>query len=274
MKLSKWKIFHNEAAVAAEMIAAGVTTLGKANLRQPELYYVAFFQLSIGFERVGKIVYIADFSIEHLGEYPSQEELRTLGHNIKKIFDVVNKISLKWRDSEPHSKQPDDSINNGIIDTLTRFGKSSRYYNLDNLTGVQDNTSLNPIADWYEHVAIPILKSHSNEKVRSSKLTKPTSDQSSGDSSVRNRSITADGTVRCGGVKYEIGLEGSNDIQRWGRMYTMQIARWLKCLIDRLAYEGAYERKNDSLLGLDVFFRIFGGSDAHFKRKKTWTIRP
>ena len=40
-----------EAGLAAEHLAAGVTSLGKANYAHKGIYFQAFFDLSIGFER-------------------------------------------------------------------------------------------------------------------------------------------------------------------------------------------------------------------------------
>jgi hypothetical protein len=60
-------LLNREAGIAAELIASGVTLLGRANYAHAGLYGQAFFNLSIGFERAAKLIYIADYAIENLG---------------------------------------------------------------------------------------------------------------------------------------------------------------------------------------------------------------
>ena len=47
---------NREAGIAAELIASGVTLLGRASYARAGLYGQAFFNLSIGFERTAKLM--------------------------------------------------------------------------------------------------------------------------------------------------------------------------------------------------------------------------
>ena len=57
----KWKAVQREAQLASEQIAHGVTVLGRASHAQTGLYAQAFFGISIGLERMGKLIFLANF---------------------------------------------------------------------------------------------------------------------------------------------------------------------------------------------------------------------
>jgi hypothetical protein len=61
-------------------------------------------------------------------------------------------------------------------------------------------------------------------------------------------------------------------VQKYGRLYTMQIIHWLSFLIADLSHIGAYEKRIEALLGLDEYFIIFRNSDKYFRGRKTWSI--
>ena len=76
MKLSaEWRALQREAQLAAEQIAVGVTALGRANHAQTGLYSQAFFGLSIGMERTGKLIFIANYAIRNNGSLPTNSIL-------------------------------------------------------------------------------------------------------------------------------------------------------------------------------------------------------
>jgi hypothetical protein len=67
---SGWRAIQREAQLAAEQLALGTTLLGRANHAYPGLYSQAFFALSIGFERTGKLIFISDYAIGNGGTFP------------------------------------------------------------------------------------------------------------------------------------------------------------------------------------------------------------
>ena len=64
---TQWRAVQREAQLAAEQAAHGVTVLGRANHAQTGLYTQAFFGLSIGLERMGKLIFLADHAIRSDG---------------------------------------------------------------------------------------------------------------------------------------------------------------------------------------------------------------
>ena len=61
-------------------------------------------------------------------------------------------------------------------------------------------------------------------------------------------------------------------VQKYGRLYVMQLIRWLSMIIWELSHKGAYELRIEALLGLDEPFRIFCNEDRYLIGRKTWSI--
>ena len=76
----QWHALGREAELAAEQLATGVTLLARANHAQKGLYLQAFFALSIGFERLAKLVLVVDHAIAHGGAWMDDAALRKIGH--------------------------------------------------------------------------------------------------------------------------------------------------------------------------------------------------
>ena len=153
---------NREAGIAAELIASGVTLLGRASYARTGLYGQAFFNLSIGFERTTKLIYIADYAIDNAGEFPSNDILKnTIGHDLDQLFSHVEVISTKRRSGKEFSERPHTDIHNGIVQTLTEFARTTRYYNLDLVTGGKAvRNCRDPMTAWNERVIQPILEKH------------------------------------------------------------------------------------------------------------------
>jgi hypothetical protein len=160
----EWHALGREAALAAEQLAIGATSLGKANHAQQGLYTQAFFGLSIGLERIAKLVIVADYAIENR-RFPDNRILRNIGHEIDVLLNHCESLSIKWRNGQDYSERPNLDIHKGIIETLTEFAKSSRYYNLDFLTGGRKQFP-EPIGGWWQRVGQPILQKHYTQRQR------------------------------------------------------------------------------------------------------------
>ena len=60
-------------------------------------------------------------------------------------------------------------------------------------------------------------------------------------------------------------------VQKYGRLYTLQIVRWLASILFELSHCGAYEKRIESLLGLHEPFVMFGNDDRFLRRRRTWS---
>ena len=123
-----------EANIANDMMLDGLTGLRKANNFEIEKYYKSFFLLSIGIERLLKLILIYEYKKKNDGKLPSNKILKDSGHNIKKMIKTSCPNLL------------DKYIYNIVIEFITDFAKNTRYYNLDILTGKE--LEADPISVW------------------------------------------------------------------------------------------------------------------------------
>lgn len=268
-----WHALGREAALAAEQLASGVTLLGKANHAQKGLYLQAFFGLSIGLERVAKLVVVADYAIENHGRFPNNNDLkRRFGHEIDVLMNYCDQLSIKWRNGKNYSERPNLLIHKGIVETLTEFARLSRYYNLDLIIGRGSKQFPEPISAWWQRVGHPILQKHYTQRQREK-------DESQGK---LIHALLGDVTFVLHHDEQEKRIDNleammmktgvTRIVQKYGRLYTFQIVRWLAFLISDLSLIGAYQHRIEPLLGLNEYFGIFMNNDSYIKKRKTWSI--
>jgi hypothetical protein len=260
-----------EAGIAAELLASGVTALGKANYAQHGWYNQAFFNLSIGLERAAKISIIVDYALDHSGIFPSNQELKNCGHDIKTLLDRVEEISRRRRTAKEFAERPSTAIHQGIVETLTEFAQVARYYNLDFLRG-RSRASGDPLALWMARVGKPILEKHYPQKQRDKDRQKAKKLEEN-----MSRVVSFIHHHTEAGVPLEsfeaAALHSSETevIQKYGRLYTLQIIRFLSYLLSDL---GKIARRNsvERIPYLNDFFLIFINEDLVFKSRRTWSI--
>jgi hypothetical protein len=260
-----------EAGIAAELLAAGVTALGKANYAQHGWYNQAFFNLSIGLERGAKLSIVVDYALDHAGMFPSNQELKNCGHDIKTLLDRAAEISHRRRAGKEFADLPSTPIHKGIIETLTEFAQVARYYNLDLLRG-RSRASGDPLAVWIARVGKPILEKHYSQKQRGrdrQKARKLEDDMSRVVSFIHHH--REDGVPLESFESAALHSSETEVIQKYGRLYTLQIIRFLAFLLSDV---GKIARRNsvEKLPYFNDFFLIFINQDAVFKSRRTWSI--
>ncbi|MFD4788331.1 hypothetical protein ACFWN1_14975 [Streptomyces sp. NPDC058459] len=142
-------ILH-EAGLAAQALCVGLTTLRKANYQQTERYYGGFFNYTIGLERVMKLTILLD-SLVTDGKFLSDKQLKdSYGHDLSKMLNAVREIRAKLDQGEFRWQLPHPNIIDDAVAFLAEFAKTTRYYNLDVLSG--KTPSLHPVARWFQVV--------------------------------------------------------------------------------------------------------------------------
>lgn len=267
-------VLNREAGIAAELIASGVTLLGRANYAHDGLYGQAFFNLSIGFERAGKLIYIADHAIEHAGVFPTNDELkRDIGHDLDKLFKYADDVAARRRAGKEYAERPNAPINEGIVKTLTEFAKRTRYYNLDVVTqGSMAYGTRDPMRTWDEQIIRPVIQKHCAPKQRALiEANARAMEAAYGDHSMVVHTDEAGNSMNT--VFAAVHRMGETDIARkWVPLYVLQLARWMALLIADLSHEGGYQRRIEALFGLDEHFALFRHNDRFLKSRKTWSI--
>jgi hypothetical protein len=259
----------DESALAAEAMAFGATVLGRANYAHQGYYAQAFFSLSVGLERCGKLALVLDHALTNGGSFPSKKTLKTYGHDLQKLLAETEAIASKHGLG---ATRPASTIHDGIVSTLTDFAtNATRYYNLELLAGDPLAVSqASPIASWHRDVSQPIASTHySDDRRKKDEQKARTLEAFTGSlTSVRFRSEAGD--------LINSVFEGSrrtaerNAVVPWERMYVMQFGRFFGSVLSELAYQA--QAAGMLIPYLFEFFGIFNNDDSYFRSRRTWSI--
>jgi hypothetical protein len=266
-------VLMREAGLAAEVIAVGTTALGRADASQRGLYNQAFFNLSIGFERVGKLVVLVNHYLNNGQTFPSDAQLKSYGHDIQQLIAFVERIAGdKQLSLSVSSAAPNSVIHRGVIATLSEFAKATRYYNLDALSGGKSAAMMEPIEAWFQRVGVPILERHyrPSDRARHERQGKFL-EQAFGDS-VLTRVRAEDGRVLTSVAEtIEHGAK-SRVLQAYGRLYTLQIVRFMAHVLVALTDHVRAKHPGAPFPFFEEFFKIFRMDDRSLRKTKTWSI--
>lgn len=260
-----------EAAIAGNSLSAGLTALRKANYAHPGVYSHAFFSLSIGLERMLKILYIMDYLIEH-GIFPSDKNLRAIGHDIEKLFAQAKQIKTKYGLSSGPSDITVNCIEMRIVQFMSRFAKSARYYNLNLVTGsISANNVADPITDWFENVGQPVLERHFTVR-REARVRRNAQVIETLVGDIMSVAHTAeDGTPLRDtfSASYQAGM--TEIIRKYGTLYAARLCRYLYYLLWEMRHK-CHENKVEVPYLEELFFP-FMNDDAYLLSRKTFPPR-
>ncbi len=144
-----FSLLQQEGHLARTSLLSGIDLLLKANLdeRQTGNFYSAFFQLTIGIERILKLVVITNHMLENDYKPPTDEQLKkNYGHKIKTTYLLALSVRNKWG-NEKVAAPASDSAEDKILNFLEGFANKSRYYNLRELNNT--TAERGPLGDWY-----------------------------------------------------------------------------------------------------------------------------
>lgn len=264
---------QREAQLSAEQAAHGITLIGRANHAQTGFYIQAFFALSIGLERMGKLIFLADYAIRNNGTFATDQDLRKIGHDLGPLLNKCEDIATSLDQSRDYSLRPNDSIHQSIVEVISLFATKLRYYNLNHLSGSSQGQH-DPVALWWKKVAIPICDLHYSERQRKRDMEEAKfMENLLGESSVILHSSETGDSINSIERLFR-QAKATKVVQKYGRLYTMQIIRWLSSILFELSHTGAYELRIQSLLGIHEPFTIFFNDDSYFLGRKTWSIYP
>ena len=146
--------FNREAELAKRLACSGLTALRKATPSRPGIYYDAFFGRSNALERFAKLAWLIDECTQRNGAFPTDQDLRTVGHDIEALVKKATLIASKRGQSQPF---PSDNITDHIIKFLSAFAERTRYYNIDFFVGGKSKGMGDPIKTWHAKVGAAIL---------------------------------------------------------------------------------------------------------------------
>lgn len=273
-EILEWHSIGREAALVRHLIGSGATALGRANYADKiGEYYTAFFGLSVGLERLAKLILVADYSISNKGQMPSERVVRKFGHNLVDLMDAADASAtnhaLKIRYARPTAP-----ISTKIIECLDAFADAGRgrYANFAAL-GDPNLGQEEPIRKWWGEVAELILKEYY--------YGKPIQAQVEGRASVIDTLLAPVSMVlhinEAGDAMRDVRTSsirtGQTDlVQRHGRYFVLTVARWLSEVFSALSQSACYAHDIDAFFGANEYFHTYTVEDQFLKTRKIWPL--
>lgn len=272
-----WKPLKREATLVRQLLGSGVTSLGKASYADGlGNYYNAFFGLSIGIERLAKMVCVCDHAIDNNGAFPSSKTLRkSYGHDIPKLLDTVEKIS-RSRNLNIRFERPCGDIETAIVERLSSFAdaKQGRYNNFDTLDNSSAEIHFEPLRKWWDEVAERVLKAHY--------YGRPIQHKKESNAQQMNAMIGSISMV----IHFNERGDLMNDVytaslhtgktevvQKYSRYYTLKVIRWLADVFDKISHSACYDEGIDAFFGHAEHFDCYRTDDSFLKTRKIWPLK-
>jgi hypothetical protein len=274
--LPEWNALHRESSLVSQLIGAGTTALGRANYAEGfGEYYTAFFGLSIGIERLAKLILIADFVLENAGALPDQSVVRKYGHKLEMLLKKVDEVATK-HDLARRCRKPTDQISCNAMKCLDAFADASkgRYANFEAIGNPHFNAAEEPVNKWWSEVVEPILTKHYRGTSR--------------EAGVKGRAATIEALVgdisfvqfstELGGQMKDIATSSERTgqtkfAQKYGRFYTLKVVRWLSIVFTEMTQAKGHEHGFEALFGHYEFFKSYRLDDEILLTRKNWPLK-
>ena len=273
--IPEWKALHREASLVRQLIGSGATALGRASYGSGfGEYYTAFFGLSIGIERLAKLILVADYALDNEGALPNQSVVRQYGHDLKALIRKVDQIASRRNISVPHLS-PTDPICAAVIDCLDAFSAASkgRYANFEAIGNPAFDPSDEPVNKWWNEVIEPILERH----YRGKKAEAGVKQRAAIINAMMGNSTVVLFTNETGNVMSDLTTASERTgqtkwAQKYGRFYTLAVVRWLSHIFSDLTRHAGYQDGFESLFGHYEFFITYTVDDSSLRTRKVWPL--
>lgn len=260
-----WRALARETALAARLVGTGLGALHRAEAANAGLYYEGFFGVTIGLERLCKLVIVVSDYVT-TGAFPTDAELKSrYGHDLSTLVKEVGvrlesgKVTSQW-------PIPDDEEHIELMALLTDFAKISRYYNLSALSGGMAPAD-DPIPRWFDlvlkhHPQPPLTQSQRRNLVGfelidhlvGARMHVLHSDEHGG----------AIGDIVTG-ARYGIKVE---HVQRQGTMMCVRLVRPVADALASLSY--ARPTAKDEIPVFSEFLTMFLNEDSYLRTRRTF----
>jgi len=258
---NRFFLLTNEAAIAAMNLSTGMNFLNKADFVTKAYFLNSYFLLSIGFERLLKLILVYEYHLTN-NKLPENRYLKSYGHDLRKLFKKAKLIADQLNVADYYGDVFEDEICQDIIHFLSDFALRTRYYNLDNLNS--EDISEEPITTWNEKINSRINERHyknNEDRVRKVKeISKKLED-------MFHVSILESSEKHVASIEdfYTRGLS-INTERKYSVFYTYKIARFLSRLIYKLD-------AGNPLPFVSEYFAIFRNTDDKYVlSRKTWNL--
>lgn len=143
---SRFNLLVQESYLSKQALLTGFEGLLKANYYSglEGGFYQGFFNISIGLERLLKLVFLTDFMLCNGYRAPSERQLKSFGHNICELYECIPGFLVKYNVGVEVVKLFD--VDEEIVEFFSEFAMSSRYHNLNEICS--GKLKVSPLYKW------------------------------------------------------------------------------------------------------------------------------
>lgn len=266
---SIFKLLCMEATLCANCLCTGLTSIRKADHTRADQYYNAFINLSIGLERLFKLILLVHTYLESK-TFLSDKELRALGHNLTALSDKAAHCFNP--DGYPYNTVQDHIYDN-IIKELSEFAQTLRYHNLTQISQTETQ-STGPLERWFQHVEKPLLL---RNIVKCEALVKTYGSQAYQKAFLNNVILNfPDFNLLFRPVEFQDLFAISKISSLLQKEVTLHVGKIIKTYSQGLVVleDRAHEAKSHDIPYFHEFFLMFDIEDRRFKQLKKWSLIP
>lgn len=274
--IPEWHALGREAALVRHLVGSGVTALGRANYADKiGEYYTAFFGLSVGLERLAKLILVADHVLSHQGEMPHQKVVSKFGHKLSDLMNAAEAVAEKHKLQLKYSR-PKSAISTKIIECLDAFADAARgrYANFAALGDPNLGSAFEPIRKWWTEVAEVILKEYYYGKQAQTRVE---SQARQVDAMLSKHAyvlyINEMGDAVQDVLSSSIRTGQTELVQQYGRYFALTVVRWLANLFSELSRSACYTHNVDAFFGIWEYFQTYTVDDKFLKTRRIWPLR-
>ena len=252
------RLLCKEAALSSMNLGVGLTFLRKHNFAEIGFIYQSFFSLSVGLERLLKLILLYEYLYEN-NSFPDENYLKSKGHNIHKLFSETRKLTSKYSGGHYFELVDQEPICDTILKNLSDFAVGNRYSHLNHLSG--NNSTDDPLRRWENEVNQTVVKRHYRLTRKDEKMQELAVVLNS--SSIIRHNTESDRDIN----DYSSFMTESLQIktkQRYSMYYTFFIIK----AICELQLNQNYASRTD--IDIHEFFKTFRVEYEYARKRKSW----
>ncbi|WP_310558915.1 hypothetical protein [Flavobacterium sp.] len=256
----------NEAQFTSEILASGVTQIGKVNYAKKGIYFSSFTSLATGIERIGKLSLIVDYYLTHDGTFPDENTLKNdFGHDLEKLYHKSKEIIARHNLDFNFLENLDSQIHQDILSILSRFAKGDRYSNINFI--VQSKSQSDPVSEWYTKVENEIYNSRVTDYTKNKILenAKFVNEFLGGNSMVLFSSETGGAITTIEESSIRTGMANAN--RKYRQLYVAQIIRYWVEILRGLNYI-TIKSGSEDIPYFTEMFPLFLNNDTYLLTRK------
>lgn len=263
-------LLQHEADLMEGCLSIGLTAFRNATVADKRKFYSGFFNTSIAFERLMKLIVVVDYMLSNNFNPPTKKQLKAYGHDLSSLYQ--SSVKAANRAGIANITMPlQGSIEEKILNLLSGFAKFSRYYNLDSLNSKSEK-DVDPLIGWED-----IINGVIEEDVPDKKLKKIANTAEQIHNDIKDITVTIQHGMRGESLTLLQALS-LPEKQLLAAPYLMvRVFKILSPLIhiaSELGHIGFYTRSQDGSGPHIPLFKetlvYFMADDVQIKRKKRW----